>query len=227
MPRRITEMQWLAAGTLHDLDLLGSAPRQYRRWRLFAVACCRRAMGSAPDTRFEVLAEAAERFADGGISWEEMKAVRRALTAVRRELGEEFGPDEAKHSVVNALDCATAKTPYDALGAAQKAQYAFAAASRPEFSAACAMEEQEQLALARDIFGNPFRPIAFDYSRRTADALGVARAAYEDRASDRLPLLADALMDAGCTEEQVIAHCRGPGPHVRGCWVLDLVLGKT
>jgi hypothetical protein len=80
--------------------------------------------------------------------------------------------------------------------------------------------------LIRDIFGNPFRPVAFDPRWRTADAVGLARGIYEDRAFDRLPLLADALMDAGCADEQVLSHCRSEGPHVRGCWVVDLVLGK-
>jgi hypothetical protein len=80
--------------------------------------------------------------------------------------------------------------------------------------------------LIRDIFGNPFRPVAFDPRWRTADAVGLARGIYEDRAFDRLPLLADALMDAGCADEQVLSHCRSDGPHVRGCWVVDLVLSK-
>ena len=73
---------------------------------------------------------------------------------------------------------------------------------------------------------NP-RPVAFDPRWRTADAVGLARGMYEDRALDRLPLLADALMDAGCADEQVLGHCRSEGPHVRGCWVVDLVLGKS
>ena len=81
--------------------------------------------------------------------------------------------------------------------------------------------------LLRDIFGNPFRPVAFDPRWRSADAVGLARGIYEDRAFDRLPLLADALMDAGCDDDQVISHCRSEGPHVRGCWVLDLVLDKS
>jgi len=54
----------------------------------------------------------------------------------------------------------------------------------------------------------------------------MARAIYEDEAFERMPIFADALMDAGCADEQVIRHCRGNGPHVRGCWVVDLVLGK-
>jgi hypothetical protein len=78
----------------------------------------------------------------------------------------------------------------------------------------------------RDLFGNPFRPVTFDPRWRTSDVAGLARSIYEDRAFDRMPLLSDALMDAGCADEQVLGHCRGDGPHVRGCWVVDLVLGK-
>ncbi len=84
-----------------------------------------------------------------------------------------------------------------------------------------------QAQLTRDIFGNPFRPVAFDPRWRTSDTVGLAQAMYDDRAFDRLPILADALMDAGCEDEQIISHCRSEGPHVRGCWVVDLVLGKS
>jgi len=72
---------------------------------------------------------------------------------------------------------------------------------------------------------NPF-PGTFDPRWLTADTLGLARGIYEDRAFDRMPLLADALMDAGCDEDQILSHCRTGGPHVRGCWVVDLVLDK-
>lgn len=56
--------------------------------------------------------------------------------------------------------------------------------------------------------------------------LGLAQGIYEDRAFDRLPFLLDALMDAGCDDEAILDHCRREGPHGRGCWVVDLVLGK-
>ncbi|HET6573028.1 MAG TPA: hypothetical protein VFG68_05455 [Fimbriiglobus sp.] len=61
----------------------------------------------------------------------------------------------------------------------------------------------------------------------TSTAVDLARAIYEGRAFDRLPILADALQDAGCDDEQLLAHCRSEGPHVRGCWAVDLVLGTT
>jgi hypothetical protein len=83
-----------------------------------------------------------------------------------------------------------------------------------------------QAELVREVAGNPFRPVTFDGRWRIENVVGLARGIYEDRAFNRLPLLADALMDAGCADEQVIGHCRGEGSHVRGCWVVDLVLGK-
>jgi hypothetical protein len=85
-------------------------------------------------------------------------------------------------------------------------------------------------ALLRDIVGPlPFRPVVIEpawlrWNWGTVPA--IARTIYEERAYHELPILADALMDAGCCNEEVLAHCRSPGPHVRGCWVVDLLLGR-
>jgi hypothetical protein len=79
----------------------------------------------------------------------------------------------------------------------------------------------------RCIVGNPFRPVACDPSWRTTTVVGLTDAIYTERAFDRLPILADALEEAGCTHPDVLAHCRGDGPHARGCWVVDLILGKS
>ena len=81
--------------------------------------------------------------------------------------------------------------------------------------------------LLRDIFGNPFRPVTFADSWRSESAISLARTAYDTRDFTLLPILADALEEAGCDSPDVLAHCREPGPHVRGCWVVDLVLGKV
>ncbi|WP_149115354.1 hypothetical protein [Limnoglobus roseus] len=89
-----------------------------------------------------------------------------------------------------------------------------------------AVESAVQANLLRDIFGNPFRPVAFEAGWRTGTVLGLAEGVYEERAWDRLPILADALEDAGCESEEILGHLRGEGPHARGCWALDLVLGK-
>ncbi|MFO0823654.1 MAG: hypothetical protein U0792_11150 [Gemmataceae bacterium] len=82
-------------------------------------------------------------------------------------------------------------------------------------------------ALLRDIFGNPFRPVSFDAEWRTSTAVLLAKQMYESRNFDAMPILADALEDAGCCNEHILNHCRDAnGVHVRGCWVIDLVLGK-
>jgi hypothetical protein len=85
---------------------------------------------------------------------------------------------------------------------------------------------RDQADLVREVVGNPYRAPGDEAEWRTADTLGLARGIYEERTFDRLPLLADALMDAGCHDEQLLGHCRGDGLHARGCWVVDLVLGK-
>ena len=83
-------------------------------------------------------------------------------------------------------------------------------------------------ALLRDIVGNPFRPDAFSSSWRTSTALILARQMYDSRDFSLMPILADALQDAGCEQEDILAHCRDASlTHVRGCWVVDLVLGKN
>ncbi|MCI0701000.1 MAG: hypothetical protein L0241_07950 [Planctomycetia bacterium] len=81
--------------------------------------------------------------------------------------------------------------------------------------------------LVREIFGNPFRPVVVEPSWLTSDVVALAAGIYEDRAFDRMPILADALQDAGCDNNDILNHCRGEGPHVRGCWVIDALLGKA
>ncbi len=81
--------------------------------------------------------------------------------------------------------------------------------------------------LIRDIHGNPFRPVTFAPEWRTSTVTAIAETIYADRTFGNLPVLADALEDAGCDHADILSHCRGSGPHVRGCWVVDLVLGKT
>lgn len=92
-------------------------------------------------------------------------------------------------------------------------------------------EQKMQTDLLRDIFGNPFRPVTLDPRWLTSTVLDLARSIYDEfprqvGGSAKMPILADALMDAGCDSEEIISHCRAPGPHVRGCYVVDLILGK-
>jgi hypothetical protein len=80
--------------------------------------------------------------------------------------------------------------------------------------------------LLREVFGNPSQPIAFDSTWRTPTVIALARAIYQDRRFGDLPMLADALEQAGCTSAEILDHCRGEADHTRGCWALDLVLAK-
>jgi hypothetical protein len=91
-----------------------------------------------------------------------------------------------------------------------------------------------QCVLLRDIFGNPFHPVPIELACRTPSIVALAQAAYGNRISPartfdpaRLAMLADALEEAGCHDAYLLGHCRGPGPHVRGCWVVDIILGKS
>jgi hypothetical protein len=88
----------------------------------------------------------------------------------------------------------------------------------------------DQCHLLREIIGNPFSSVSLHpawLAWNDGTVVRQAQGSYEERAFDRLPVLADALEEAGCTNAEILAHCRGPGPYVRGCWVVDAVLGKT
>jgi hypothetical protein len=87
-------------------------------------------------------------------------------------------------------------------------------------------EMQTQASLLRDIIGNPFCPVALNPAWLTPNVTALARSIYADRNFIDLPILADALEEAGCTRPELLTHLRGPGPHVLGCWALDLVLNK-
>jgi hypothetical protein len=93
--------------------------------------------------------------------------------------------------------------------------------------------DADAAALLREVAGNPFRPVAFDSTWLSPTVTTLAQAAYDERDlpsgeldRDRLVILADALEDAGCTDRDILDHLRGPGPHVRGCWALDLILDR-
>jgi hypothetical protein len=85
--------------------------------------------------------------------------------------------------------------------------------------------------LLRDIFSNPYRPApslpASVLAWNEGTVVRIAEGIYEERAFDRLPILYDALLDAGCDDEALLSHCRAPGPHVRGCWAIDLLLRRA
>jgi hypothetical protein len=207
----MTEAEWLAAT---DPEMMFRFLRDRgldRKLHLFAVAYLRQLWHLLADDRSRAAVETIERFADGLASREELRQAQLEAAAARGE--EDSDTWQAAHAVFEATS--------------PQGWFAGWVTGRYTKSIPHGVSRTPQrMLLLREVVGNLFRPVPFDPRWRTADALGLARAAYEDRAFDRLPLLADALMDAGCDADAILAHCRGPGPHVRGCWVVDLVLGK-
>jgi hypothetical protein len=91
------------------------------------------------------------------------------------------------------------------------------------------MESAKQSDLIRNIFGNPFRPVTIAPAIlhwNDSTVIKLAQAIYDASAFERMAILGDALEEAGCTAADVLNHCRQPGPHTKGCWVVDLLLGK-
>ena len=100
----------------------------------------------------------------------------------------------------------------------------------PVFLQSKGLTSARQAALVRDIVRGPFRPLRFNSSWKTWSSgvcVRIAKGVYQEQMFDRLPILADALEEAGCTEPEILDHCRSPGEHYRGCWVVDLMLGKS
>jgi hypothetical protein len=90
------------------------------------------------------------------------------------------------------------------------------------------LESLDAVDLLREIFGNPFRTVTVNPAWLAADGGAVAkraRAVYDQHRFDDMPLVADVLARVGCTDADILSHCRTPGVHVRGCWVLDVLLG--
>jgi hypothetical protein len=96
----------------------------------------------------------------------------------------------------------------------------------PALRGALVTERREQCRVLRDVIGNPFRPATLAPSWLTPTVVGLATQMYDSRDFSAMPILADALQDAGCEDQGIPGHCREPGLHGRGCWAVDLVLGK-
>src|SRR5262249_50843370 len=112
--------------------------------------------------------------------------------------------------------------------AAGRATVAAAEASRCSAAAGnLTRERRGQERLIRCVFGTPFRPVTADPGWLTSTVLALAGQMYEGREFSAMPILADALQDAGCEDEGLLTHCRGEDVHVRGCWVVDLLLGQA
>jgi hypothetical protein len=220
------EETWLKSTTPSSLLRTLKGKRMPRRRRLFAVACCRRFLKEMADQESRQAVEVAERFADGAASREELEDAYRAserLLQLREcqlpppEQGEQWDVWRLAHAA--HLSCAP-----------KRMERASAVILKRVSSAGKAQRKKEATVhanLIRDIFGNPFRPLPpvapgwLEWNGGTVVRL--AGAIYEDRAFERLPILADALEEAGCDRPELLEHFRHEGPHARGCWALDLV----
>jgi hypothetical protein len=203
----MTEAEWLAGHSARAmLQIFWTGRSDARKLRLFAVACARLYWDklSGPSRRW---VELAEEVAEKGLHEGHVLDERRKAHARAERSG--------KITTALASDVLAANPCIAALDAEYTLRRARVAPLLPR--------------LVLDVFGNPFRPVWAErawlgWGRGTVPAL--ARSIYDERAFDRMPVLADALEDAGCANSEVLAHCRGEGPHVRGCWVVDLLLGR-
>jgi hypothetical protein len=196
-----------------------------RRLRLFEVACCRRIWNLLPDERSRQAVEVAERHADGLATDEELEAASGAASAVEKaELKRTYGDEWNLYEVVPSMAAYNVAIPVGSWGGAPRFVAPHDTVLR--INAHTRTEGAAQCVLLRELFGNPFRPVTLDLSWLTPTVISLAQGIYDERAFDRLPILADALEDAGCDNADILNHCRQPGEHVRGCWVVDLVLGK-
>lgn len=199
----MTEADWLAGTDPIAMTEFVSPAVGARRCRLLAVGCLRLLWGRMSPAEHRA-AKVAERYADGDATLSELNFARAACgtyTASAHAARWTTGPSrELREAMSTVLT----------------------------FTGVAGAEVPAQVELVRDVFGKPFRPLAkFPKEWKSSTVLALSRGIYADRAFDRMPILADALQDAGCSDERVVSHCLDPARrHVRGCWVLDLLLGK-
>jgi hypothetical protein len=245
----MTEAEWWGA-TEPDkpLDwLFFDARAADRKLRLFSVACCEPVRPMVEVAPYLKYLDAAEAHADGLLGAAERRRHLR-LNRPRRWRSGELA-NTRSNAVFNAqlacLDTLSGavtdrdRRNYTDAGAAY--QYALPypvcvsdrvtvarTLSEPDFVAARIGEHLRQVRLLHDIFGPlPFREMTVDPRWLTADVVTLTNGIYDEKAFDRMPILADALQDAGCDNDEVLNHCRAEmWEHVRGCWVVDLLLGR-
>jgi hypothetical protein len=240
-----TESEWLAAvepGSM--LEYLWQRPGPARsqagrrKLRLFACACCRRAWHLLSDDVRQAL-QTCEQYADGLADERQRRQARSLARAAAEAVADREESLPVSFAAYGVWSAAQATVIQAAWGAKLYASNALlhevlqargrdrsVAESRRIAGTLLGEERRQQSRLLRECFGNPFRPVAIDPGWLTwhdATIPRLAQAIDGECAFDRLPILADALEDAGCTDPDILNHCRQPGDHLRGCWVLDLL----
>jgi hypothetical protein len=204
----MTEAEWLACPNPNVMVPIIRWTARDRKLRLFACACCRRIWHLLPKHSRKAV-EVAERFAEGLATEEERSS---AVSAAHY-----------KNRATSAAASTLLYAGYDVVETWAHAARAVGAGGEEKLD----QELSYQSILLRDIFGNPFRPVSLNSAWLTPTVTALAQALYDARNFADLPILADALEENGCTSQELLDHLRGPGPHVLGCWALDLVLGNS
>ncbi len=208
----MTEAEWLAATDSEPMLEFLRGKASDRKLRLFACACCENYSSYFTDERSWSAVQVALEVADGTVLQGERE---RAFVEAHSVASWTYDSDAAAE--VAAYTCGDREhlneLPWQIMRA-----FAFDVYTNPR---------QLIRRLLHDCFGPLlFRVVAVDSFWLNSDVVAFATGIYEEKAFDRLPILADALQDAGCVNEDILAHCRSEKPHVRGCWVVDLLLGK-
>jgi hypothetical protein len=196
-----------------------------RKWRLLACACCRRIWHLLTDPRHREAVAVAERLADREVTPEQARAA--ADASYSATFGQTVYQGFAANLLVRHLSSYDDWDETNRCPPLENTNLAADAVAEP-------LRQQEraaQAALVRDVF--PFRQVVLFPAWLTPTVVSLANSAYDERQlpsgemdPGRLAILADALEEAGCDNAALLGHLRGPGPHVRGCWMLDLLLGK-
>jgi hypothetical protein len=221
----MTEADWLAWTNLDPPYEFLRGRASERKFRLFACACARRVLHLLADDCYQQAIEVAERYADGLESTKTLLEARDIAYQAANTRRHNLAVRGAAYAAWNAAN--ESHETGGANVAAASAWNAATAAGLDQFEPDIA-ERKAPYRLLCDILVPEACPVPAPLWLAWSDGIVVklARGIYEDRAFDRLPILADALEEAGCSDTSLLAHLRGPGPHVRGCWVLDLLLDR-
>jgi hypothetical protein len=209
----MTETEWLACAEPDAMLLHVRCNATQRKLRLFAFACWGQ-VWPLLDPEHHASREAAHHFTNCEIAFAGVGAAHSALL----DPSHSTHPTDESRAVAFANYQGAHRAAFDAVRVAAE----FARRALPPGAAAAAA----QVSLLREVFGNPLREVKIDKGWRTDTAVSLARQMYESRDFNAMPILADALQDAGCDNLDILNHCRSGGVHVRGCWVVDLLLGK-
>jgi hypothetical protein len=221
----MTETEWLRARSVNGLLLRLPGHVSDRKLLLFACACCRRLEERMEDHASREAIDTLERFADRKTSFE-ATIVASELAAQAAGVHPRFPPVSTPAYVAYEL---TRLPLYRHDRWRFCKQVGFVAACATHASAEVVLERRVQKSLARDIFRSCIKPLVIDDTWLQGNDGCVVRLAetiYTERHFTDLPILGDALLDAGCDDEDLLDHCRSSAPHVRGCWVVDALLGK-